>query len=102
MSYQLRFKILTLVTYSHKNIVLINWPLIIVAFEKCVQQKLERKKAMYVEKMQNKVAEIHKKADEKRAMVEDVKEGERTKVEEKADKFREIGHVPKKILCFNF
>lgn len=57
---------------------------------------------MYVEKMQNKVAEIHKKADEKRTMVEDVKEEERTKVKEKADKFREIGHVPKKILCFNF
>lgn len=66
------------------------------------QRKLERKKAVYVEKMQNKIADIHKKADEKRAMVEDVKGEERAKVEEKAGKFREIGHVPKKILCFNF
>ena len=36
--------------------------------QKKFEQKLERKKATYVEKMQNKVAEIHKKADEKKGV----------------------------------
>ncbi|XP_009350653.2 remorin 1.4-like [Pyrus x bretschneideri] len=72
------------------------------ARQKKYEQKLEKKKALYVEKMQNKIAGIHKTAEEKKAMVEEAKRIERNKVGEKADDFREIGHVPKKILsCFN-
>lgn len=67
------------------------------------QQKLEKKKALYIEKMQNKLAEIHKTAEEKRAMVVEGKRIERNKVDKKADDFREVGLVPKKILpCFNY
>lgn len=66
------------------------------------QEKLEKKKALYVEKMQNKIAELHKDAEEKRMMVEAAKREERQKVEETAEKYRATGYTPKKMLpCFN-
>ncbi|XP_021735870.1 remorin-like [Chenopodium quinoa] len=66
-----------------------------------MEEKLEKKKAEYAEKMKNKVAEVHKLAEEKRAMIEAHKGEELLKAEECAAKFRVTGHVPKKFLgCF--
>ncbi|CAN6586101.1 unnamed protein product [Malus baccata var. baccata] len=63
------------------------------ARQKKYEQKLEKKKALYVEKMQNKLAEIHKAAEEKRAMVVEGKRIEHNKVGKKADDFREVGLI---------
>ncbi|KAL6182161.1 hypothetical protein ACLB2K_043584 [Fragaria x ananassa] len=66
-------------------------------------EKLEKKKALYFEKMQNKIAEVHKEAEEKRMMVQAAKKEECQKVEEMAEKYRATGHAPKnKISCFLF
>lgn len=68
-----------------------------------MQEKLEKKKALYFEKMQNKIAELHKEAEEKRMMVQAAKKEECQKVEEMAEKYRATGHAPKnKISCFLF
>ncbi|XP_058082782.1 remorin-like [Magnolia sinica] len=68
---------------------------------KKMEEKLEKKKAEYGEKMKNKAAIIHKEAEEKRAMVEAMRGEEILKAEETAAKYRATGHVPKKILgCF--
>lgn len=65
------------------------------------QEKLEKKKAEYAEKMKNKVAEVHKLAEEKKAMVEAAKGEELLKAEECAAKYRVTGNIPKKLLgCF--
>jgi len=65
---------------------------------KKMEEKLEKKKAVYVEKMKNKIAAIHKAAEEKRAMIE-AKQGEDLlKAEEKAAKYRATGTGPKKLL----
>lgn len=66
------------------------------------QEKLEKKKAEYAEKMKNKVAELHKAAEEKRAMVEANRLEECLKVDETASKYRASGYTPKKLLggCF--
>jgi len=68
---------------------------------KKIEQKLEKKKAQYIEKMKNKEALIHKAAEEKRAMIE-AKQGEDLlKAEEIAAKYRATGTAPKKLLgCF--
>lgn len=65
------------------------------------QEKLEKKKAVYVEQMKNKIAAIHKAAEEKRAMIE-AKQGEDLLLaEEKAAKYRATGTGPKKLFgCF--
>lgn len=64
----------------------------------CDQEKLERKKAEYVEKMKNQIALIHKAAEEKRAMIE-AKQGEDLlKAEEMAAKYQAKGTPPKKLL----
>ena len=60
-----------------------------------IEEKLEKKKAVYGEKMKNKVAAIHKQAEEKRAMVEAKKGEELLKAEETAAKHRATGVVPK-------
>ncbi|XP_061373766.1 remorin 1.4-like [Gastrolobium bilobum] len=66
------------------------------------EEKLERKKAEYVEKMQNKIAEIHRSAEEKRAIVEAQRGEEFVEVEETASKFRTHGYPSRKLLaCFN-
>jgi hypothetical protein len=68
---------------------------------KKIEEKLEKKKAGYIEKLKNKEALIHKAAEEKRAMIE-AKQGEDLlKAEEIAAKYRATGTAPKKILgCF--
>jgi len=66
------------------------------------QENLERKKAEYVEKMKNKVAEIHRLAEEKRANVEAQKREEFLELEETAAKFRSRGVTPRKFFaCFS-
>ncbi|ESQ39225.1 hypothetical protein EUTSA_v10001646mg [Eutrema salsugineum] len=60
-----------------------------------IEEKLEKKKAEYGEKMKNKVAAIHKLAEEKRAMVEAKRGEELLKAEEMAAKYRATGIVPK-------
>ncbi|XP_027343171.1 remorin-like [Abrus precatorius] len=68
---------------------------------KRIEEKLERNKAECVEKMQNKVAEIHRSSEEKRALIEAQKGEDFLKIEEKAAKFRTRGYPPRKCLpCF--
>lgn len=65
------------------------------------QEKLEKKKAEYAEKMKNRVAMIHKAAEEKRAMTEAKRGEEILKAEELAAKYRATGLAPTKIFgCF--
>ncbi|XP_028796170.1 remorin 1.4 [Neltuma alba] len=69
---------------------------------KIIEEKLEKKKAEYVEKKKNKIAEIHQLAQEKRAVVEAQRKEECLKVEETASKFRASGYTPRKFLaCFS-
>ncbi|WVZ13252.1 hypothetical protein V8G54_017782 [Vigna mungo] len=69
---------------------------------KKIEENLERKKAEYVEKMKNKVAEIHRLAEEKRACVDAQKSEEFLEVEETAAKFRSRGVTPRKFFaCFS-
>ncbi|KAI3731313.1 hypothetical protein L1987_62501 [Smallanthus sonchifolius] len=64
---------------------------------KKIEEKLEKKKAQYTEKMKNKIALIHKTAEEKRAITE-AKRGEGVlKAEELAAKCRATGSAPKKL-----
>ncbi|KAL9385471.1 hypothetical protein Peur_022481 [Populus x canadensis] len=66
-----------------------------------MEEKLEKQKAEYAEKMKNKVALIHKEAEERRAMVEAKRGEEFLKAEEMAAKYRATGQTPKKLLgCF--
>ncbi|KAK9056188.1 hypothetical protein SSX86_027277 [Deinandra increscens subsp. villosa] len=68
---------------------------------KQIEEKIEKKKAQYAEKMKNKVGLIHKQAEEKRAMVEAKKGEDMLKAEELAAKYRATGTVPKKLIgCF--
>lgn len=66
-----------------------------------LQEKLEKQKAEYIEKMKNKIAALHKTAEEKRAMIEAKRGEDLLKAEEIAAKYRATGTAPKKILgCF--
>ncbi|XP_057851110.1 remorin [Cryptomeria japonica] len=66
------------------------------------EEKLEKKKADYIEKMKNEIATIHRKAEEKKAMVEAKRGEEFLKAEEMGAKYRAEGHLPKKfLLCFS-
>ncbi|KAL4191613.1 hypothetical protein AMTRI_Chr07g30760 [Amborella trichopoda] len=66
-----------------------------------MEEKLERQKAEYAEKMKNKIALIHKEAEEKRAMTEAKRGEELLKAEETAAKYRATGLAPKKLIgCF--
>lgn len=68
---------------------------------KRAEEKLEKQKAAYVEKMKNEIAIIHKKAEEKRAMVEAKRGEDFLKAEELSAKYNATGEVPKKfLLCF--
>ncbi|XP_038875881.1 remorin-like isoform X2 [Benincasa hispida] len=68
---------------------------------KQIEEKLEKKKAEYIEKMKNKIALIHKSAEEKKADIEAKRGEEKIKAEEIAAKYRSTGTAPKKILgCF--
>ncbi|KAL6174663.1 hypothetical protein ACLB2K_051309 [Fragaria x ananassa] len=65
-------------------------------------EKLEKKKALYFEKVQNKIAELHKEAEERRMMVQAAKKEECQKVEEMDEKYRATGHAPNNnISCFH-
>nr|KJB23875.1 hypothetical protein B456_004G118800 [Gossypium raimondii] len=65
------------------------------------QEKLEKQKAEYVEKMKNKAALIHKEAEEKKAIVEAKRGEDLLKAEELAAKYRATGTTPNKTLgCF--
>ncbi|KAG2715859.1 hypothetical protein I3843_03G100400 [Carya illinoinensis] len=69
---------------------------------KKIEERLEKQKAEYVEKMKNKVAMIHKAAEEKRAMTEARRGEDILKAEEMAAKYRATGTGPKKLLgCFS-
>uniref|UniRef100_A0A2N9J2P7 Remorin C-terminal domain-containing protein n=1 Tax=Fagus sylvatica TaxID=28930 RepID=A0A2N9J2P7_FAGSY len=68
-----------------------------------IEEKFDKKKVEYAEKMKNKVAEIHKASEEKRATIEAKRREDFLKVEETATKFRSTGYTPKKFLgCFSF
>ncbi|PPD77393.1 hypothetical protein GOBAR_DD25673 [Gossypium barbadense] len=68
---------------------------------KSIEEKLEKKKEEYAERMKNKVAQLHKQAEERRAMIEAKKGEDFLKIEETAAKFRSTGYTPKKFLgCF--
>lgn len=70
-------------------------------FRSYIQEKLEKKKAEYRERMKNKVADLHRVAEEKRATVEAKRGEDFLKIEETAAKFRATGYVPRKLLgCF--
>ncbi|KAG6786762.1 hypothetical protein POTOM_008377 [Populus tomentosa] len=67
----------------------------------CRQEKLEKQKAEYAEKMKNRIALIHKEAEEKKAIVEAKRGEEVLKAGETAAKYRATGQTPKKLLgCF--
>ncbi|GAA0143378.1 hypothetical protein LIER_04075 [Lithospermum erythrorhizon] len=66
-----------------------------------IEEKLEKKKAEYIEKMKNRIAEVHKSAEERRADIEAKKGEDILKAEEIAAKYRATGTAPKKLLgCF--
>ncbi|CAI9092209.1 OLC1v1027396C1 [Oldenlandia corymbosa var. corymbosa] len=66
-----------------------------------IEEKLEKQKAEYIEKMKNKIAALHRAAEEKRAMIEAKKGEDLLKAEETAAKYRATGTGPKKLLgCF--
>ncbi|PRQ57966.1 putative remorin [Rosa chinensis] len=66
-----------------------------------MEEKLEKKKAQYAEKMKNQIGMLHKQADEKRATIQAERGQELLKAEETAAKYRATGGVPKKFLgCF--
>jgi len=68
---------------------------------KRAEEKLEKQKAAYVEKMKNEIAIIHKQAEEKKAMVEAKRGEDFLKAEESSAKYNATGIVPKKfLLCF--
>ncbi|XP_073016839.1 remorin-like [Primulina eburnea] len=68
---------------------------------KQIEEKLEKKKAKYIEKVKNKVAVIHKAAEEKRATTEANRGEDLLKAEETAAKYRATGTGPRKLLgCF--
>ncbi|KAF7081526.1 hypothetical protein CFC21_085459 [Triticum aestivum] len=66
------------------------------------EEKLERKKAEYAEKMRNRAAMIHKEAEEQRAAVEARRQEEMIKCQETAAKHRSQGTTPAKkfLTCF--
>ncbi|XP_073145762.1 remorin 1.4-like [Henckelia pumila] len=67
-----------------------------------LEEKLEKKKAEYAERVKNKVALVHKEAEEKRAMVEAKRGEEILKAQEMAAKYRATGHTPTKAFaCFS-
>ncbi|KAK7253032.1 hypothetical protein RIF29_37420 [Crotalaria pallida] len=69
---------------------------------KKIEENLEKRKAEYVERMKNKVADIHRSGQEKRAIVEAQKKEDILEVEETAAKFRSRGNTPRSFFtCFS-
>ncbi|XP_059629283.1 remorin-like isoform X1 [Cornus florida] len=73
---------------------------IIVAELKQIEERLEKEKAEYVEKLKNKAAQMHKAAEEKRATIEAKRVEEVLKAEEMAANYRATGGAPTKLLGF--
>ncbi|XP_042022550.1 remorin-like [Salvia splendens] len=70
---------------------------------KQIEEKFEKKKAEYAEKMKNKEALIHKAAEEKRAMIEEDRSKHFLKAEEMAAECRTTATIPKiSCACFSF
>ncbi|CAJ1818434.1 unnamed protein product [Sphenostylis stenocarpa] len=68
---------------------------------KKIEEKLEKKRAQYGERMKNKMALVHKEAEEKRAVIEAKGSEEILKTEEMAAKYRATGTTLKKTMgCF--
>lgn len=66
-----------------------------------LEEKLEKKKASFVENMKNEIATIHRKAEEERAVAEANHGAQTLKAEEVAAKYRASGKLPRKYaLCF--
>ncbi|XP_057424186.1 remorin-like [Lotus japonicus] len=65
-----------------------------------IEENLEKKKAVYVEKLKNKIAMVHREAEEKRAFIEAKKGEDLLKAEELAAKYRATGTAPKKPFSF--
>nr|GMD49665.1 remorin-like [Ipomoea batatas] len=63
-----------------------------------IEEKLERQKAESIEKLQNKIAMIHKSAEEKRAMTEAKRGEDILKAEEMAAKYHATRTAPNKLL----
>ncbi|KAL9167490.1 hypothetical protein ABFS82_05G101600 [Erythranthe guttata] len=69
---------------------------------KQIEEKFEKKKAEYGEKMKNKMSIVHRAAEENKASIEADRAGEFLTVEEVASKFRATGRIPKKLFaCFS-
>jgi len=62
---------------------------------KLAEEKLEKKRAAYVERMRNELAYAHKKAEEKKAKAEVKKGQDLLKVEEAAGNYQIHGGLPK-------
>jgi len=67
---------------------------------KKVERKLEEKKAMAFEKMQNEIAKAHKKEANRRAVAEARRGAAKAKISEASDRIRSLGRFPKKFLLF--
>ncbi|KAI9117982.1 hypothetical protein K1719_011124 [Acacia pycnantha] len=70
---------------------------------KKMEEEMEKKKADYMEKMKNKMAEIRQLAEEKKAVLEAKKYENFLKVQENAAKYRSRGYTPRKfhlLSCF--
>ncbi|XP_057775783.1 remorin-like [Salvia miltiorrhiza] len=69
---------------------------------KQIEEKFEKKKAEYAEKVKNKEALVHKAAEEKRAMIEEDRSKEFLKAEQMAAKYLNSGSKPEKsCACFS-
>eukprot|EP00249_Psilotum_nudum_P002117 c14998_g1_i1 orf=284-691(-) len=64
------------------------------------EEKLERRRAVYLEKMKNMIAEVHRQAEEMRAAAKAMKAQELLRIEDVAAKFRSEGYMPNRCLCF--
>ncbi|XP_037493394.1 remorin 1.4 [Jatropha curcas] len=65
------------------------------------EEKLERKKVEFAEKMTNKIAEIQKEAEERKTMIEAKRGQDFLKVEENAARYHSLGYLPRRsLICF--
>ncbi|KDP25465.1 hypothetical protein JCGZ_20621 [Jatropha curcas] len=65
------------------------------------EEKLERKKVEFAEKMRNKIAEIQKEAEERKTMIEAKRGQDFLKVEENAARYHSLGYLPRRsLICF--
>ncbi|KAM7525750.1 hypothetical protein LguiA_015652 [Lonicera macranthoides] len=70
---------------------------------KQIEEEIEKEKAEQVERMKNKMSEVHREAEEKRAMIQAQRGEDSLKIQEEAANFRATGALPKKLLgCFCF